>query len=79
MYYSKVHQKKTGKTIAHLSIWKCELGIVDIDRCRYSIKLSRTSMHSKIINFKQNKCPLERSHTVSIEIKAQFQPRLIPI
>ena len=32
IYYSKIYQKKKlKKTIAQLSIWDCELGILDID------------------------------------------------
>ena len=31
MYYSKIYQEKIEKTRAQLSIWKCGLGIFDID------------------------------------------------
>ena len=58
--------KEEIEKIYQLSIWKCGLGILDIDT-QLELQFCRTSMNLKIIRPYQS-C-LERSHAVLIELK----------
>ena len=56
--------------LAELFIWRDGLGIF---RRRYSIKLSKNKLGSKVIKYHQ--CSLERFYAVSVEVNSKFLSR----
>ena len=59
----KFIKREIEKTIAHVSISKCGLGILDIDTQLISLELKW------IYRLLNSQCFLERSHAVLIELK----------
>ena len=66
--YSGTEKIRSPRQLAQLSIWTAGQGILGIDR--YSIKLSKSQMSSKVI--KSHQFSLETSHAVSTELDSEF-------